>query len=317
MFLKRFTFLAVFATVFTSATAQRLDATFDLVRFKAAGNQNMVELYCTVNGNSVNYQKVPGGFQASVALEVQFADSAGIKNFEKMLLRSPVTADTSKMLPAFNVQKRFALKNGKYTFSGTARDVNSTAKANSFEVPLVVDFQENTVQLSDIQLLESYEKTSKRNDYTKNGYQLVSYVSNFYPKGMDQLKFYAELYNTEAALGKDKPMVVFFRVFPTRDNLSKLTLSTQKIMTTAPVHVLLQDFAIGSLPSGNYEFVIEVRSEDNQILARQSRFFQRSNPQTETPGILAGPENGSLPPAFASLTDSLKLNLYLRSHKPI
>src|SRR5436190_2378670 len=107
---KRFTFLAILATVFFQANAKQLDATVDLVRFKAGNSQNMVELYCSINGSSVIYKKVTNGFQASVALEVQISDSAGIKHYDKLMLKSPVVSDTATFLPAFNLQKRVFLK---------------------------------------------------------------------------------------------------------------------------------------------------------------------------------------------------------------
>jgi GWxTD domain-containing protein len=312
---KRLTFLAFFSTVFFQVQAQRLDATFDLVRFKTGNAQNMVELYCSVNGNSVVYKKVPGGFQASVALEVQFSDSVGIKHADKLMLKSPLVVDTAKAKPAFNLQRRIFLKNGKYQFAAKMQDVNAGMPVSNIEMPLSLVSPADALQFSDIQLLESYEKTSEKNEYTKSGFKLLSYVSNFYPKGMDALKFYSEIYNAEKALGKDKPMVVIYRVFPAKDNLNRVTLGGQKIMKAAPVNVILSELDISMLASGNYELVVEVRNEENKIVTKQSRAFQRSNPQTEAEQI-ANLTKIELPPAFAGL-DSAKLDLYLLSLKPV
>jgi GWxTD domain-containing protein len=312
---KRFTFLAFFATIFFQAQAKQLDATFDLAKFKVGKDQNMVELYCSVNGNSVIYKKVQGGFQASVALEVMFSDSEGIRHADKLMLKSPLVTDTARFLPAFNLQKRLFLKNGNYTFSAKMQDVNSQHPVSNLEMPFAVEFKEDAVQVSDIQLLESFEKTSVKNDYTKNGYKLMTYVSNFYPKGVDALKFYTEIYNTEAVLGKDKPLVVFYRVFPAKDNNSKISVAGQKIMKAAPVNVILNELDINSLASGNYELVVEVRNEENKVVGRQNRFFQRSNPQTDTEQFAALPVS-ELPAVFAAV-DSTKLDFYLLSLKPI
>ncbi|MFC5269420.1 GWxTD domain-containing protein [Adhaeribacter terreus] len=321
MFSKRFTFLAIFATVFAAAQAKQLDATFDLVRFKATDKQNMVELYCSVNGNSVIYKKVPGGFQASVALEVQAADSAGIRHFDKLLMKSPVVSDTAVFQPAFNLQKRIFLPNGNFNFSIKAKDANSTQAASNIELPLKVSYKKDAVQLSDIQLIDSYSKSSEKNDYTKNGYKLVSYVSNFYPKGLNKLSFYTEIYNAENVLGKEKPMVVFYRIIPTRDNLAKLTIAGQKVMKAAPANVLLQELDITTLASGNYDLFVEVRNEENKVVATQRRLIQRSNPLTINEEVALNAvapdlKDTELPPAFASL-DSTKFDLYLYSLKPI
>jgi GWxTD domain-containing protein len=317
MFLKRFTFLALFATVFSSVQAQQLDATFDLLRFKASETQNMAELYVSVNGNSVVYKKVTGGYQASVALELQIADSAGVKYFDKLNLKSPLVKDTAGFKAPFNLQKRYFLKNGKYTFTGKAKDVNSAKAASAIDFPLNVNFDKTKVQISDVQLLESYEKSAEQNDYTKSGLKLVSYVSSFYPKGFDRLKFYTEIYNTEAVLGKDKPMVIFYRLVPDRDNKAKLTIGGQKLQKAAPVNVFMQDIDISSLESGNYQLFIEVRSEDNKTVATQTRYIQRSNPQADQPELAGNLKLEDLPAAFSTNLDTTKLNLYLNSLRPL
>lgn len=317
MFFKRFTFLALFATIFSSASAQQLDATFDLVRFKASESQNMVELYTSVNGNSVVYKKVPGGYQAVVALELQISDSTGIKYFDKLNLKSPLVKDTTGLNAPFNLQKRYFLKNGNYTFTGKAQDANNSKPASTIEVPLKVSFDKNKVEISDVQLLESYEKSSEKNDYTKSGLKLVSYVSSFYPKGFDRLKFYTEIYNTEAAEGKDKQVVVFYRLVPARDNLAKLTIGGQKVQKTAPVNVFLQDIDISALASGNYELLIEVRNAENKTIASQRRFIQRSNPSQDAQAGETVASETNLPPAFSTDLDSTRLDLYLLSHRPL
>ena len=317
MFFKRFTFLVLFSTVFTFASAKKLDATFDLVRFKAAENKNMVELYCSVNGNSVVYKKVPNGFQASIALEVLISDSVGVRAAEKLLLKSPVVKDTAGLQAPFNVQKRFFLPNGNFKFTGKAQDVNSNQPASQIEAPLVANFKSDKVQFSDVQLLENYEKSAEKNEYTKSGYKLVSYVSNFFPKGLNKLKFYTELYNAEKIIGKDKQMVVFYRIVPSRDNLAKVTIASQKIMKTAPVNALITELDISTLNSGNYELVLEVRNEENQILAYQTRYIQRSNPQTATEQLAKNTNGNELPATFSTNLDTTNLKLYIRALRPI
>jgi GWxTD domain-containing protein len=319
MFLKRFTFLAFFATVFTAAQAKQLDATFDLVRFKATEKQSMVELYCSVNGNSVVYKKVPGGFQASVALEVQACDSVGIRHFDKLLMKSPVVTDTTIFQAAFNLQKRIFLPNGNYKFAIKAKDANSSQPVSNIDLPLLVGYKSNAIQLSDIQLIDTYSKTSEKNEYTKNGYKLVSYVSNFYPKGLNTLTFYTEIYNAEQVLGKDKPMVVYYRLVPHRDNMAKLTIGGQKVMKAAPANVLLNELDITTLASGNYDVLVEVRNEENKVVATQRRQIQRSNPITIKEEVamntVVAASDSILPPAFAKL-DSTKYDIYLLSLKP-
>jgi len=45
----------------------------------------------------------------------------------------------------------------------------------------------------------------------------------------------------------------------------------------APVNVILREFNIEKLKSGNYDLIIEARDRNNKLLAHKSLFFQRSN----------------------------------------
>src|SRR5690606_17248219 len=200
-----------------------------------------------------------------------------------------------------------------------AKDANSSQPENLIELPLPVVYKKDAMQLSDIQLIDSYSKSSEKNEYTKNGYKLVSYVSNFYPQALNKLTFYTEIYNAEKVLGKEKPMVVFYRLIPARDNLAKLTIAGQKVMKAAPANVMLHEVDITTLESGNYELFVEVRNSENKVMATQRRVIQRSNPLTinqQVAAVTTTVAEGDLPAGFTDL-DSTKIEVYLLSHKPV
>ena len=44
---------------------------------------------------------------------------------------------------------------------------------------------------------------------------------------------------------------------------------------TSEVNVILREFDIEKLATGNYNLVVEVRNKQNEILASKSSFFQR------------------------------------------
>lgn len=80
--------------------------------------------------------------------------------------------------------------------------------------------------------------------------------------------------------------------------------------------VLMGRFDISELPSGNYEMCVEVRNRENQIIAQNSSFFQRNNPNVkyEANDLAAIQVENT----FASqYTDIDSLREYVRSLTPI
>jgi GWxTD domain-containing protein len=51
--------------------------------------------------------------------------------------------------------------------------------------------------------------------------------------------------------------------------------------TSKPVNSVIQEFDISSMPSGNYNLIIEARNQQNEVIATNSLFFQRSNPNIQ------------------------------------
>jgi len=107
----------------------------------------------------------------------------------------------------------------------------------------------------------------------------VPYVYNFFPKNINHLRFYAEIYNTEKILGAGEMYLLKYYIenYENLQPLSKFGRFSRE--TSKPVNVLFADFEISQLPSGNYYLVVEARDRENKLLAYNKLFFQRSNPE--------------------------------------
>ena len=120
-----------------------------------------------------------------------------IKDFKKYDLLSPEVDDTSNINLNFIDQQRFLLANGDYDLEITLTDKNNTMPTLKTTEKITIDFPPNKITVSIIQLVESYKQTNKTNILSKSGYDIVPYISNFYPQNINKLTFYSEIYKTK------------------------------------------------------------------------------------------------------------------------
>ena len=257
----------------------KVTAYLTFATFNVPSKTPFVETYLSVIGNSVKFVKnASGKYQGAVEVNINFTQNGEIKNAQKYILNSPETADTSLAYPNFIDQQRFTLANGTYTMEISIADKNNTAeKPFTTQVPVAINFPDDRIMVSDFQLLETYNKSVSPSILTKSGYDLIPYVSTFYPDNSQKLKFYAEIYNAKKILGDEQKIVLssFIESYEKKVKLNDYTAFSKQ--TGNDVNILLSEFDITKLPSGNYNLVLEVRDKDNKIQAEQKLFFQRQN----------------------------------------
>ena len=315
--MKRFFLLFAMLMVFSGLQAEKtLQAYLSYTSFNVPGGDPYVETYLSVAGNSINYQQISEGkFQGVIEVVMLFKQEDEIVNYDKYDLKSPVISDTTQLNFDILDQHRYTLKNGSYDFEIWLSDKHSEKKPFIHSEPLTIKFPEKKIAVSGIQLLASYEPSMEQNIFTKSGYDLKPYVSNFIPDNMDRIMFYAEIYNTDQALESNKYLLDYYiESFETARKLVKY--ETIKRQDAADVTPILSTIDIANLPSGNYKLVIEARDKDNQLIAFNKLFFQRSNPdvQFDVSEIMAV----NVQNTFVEDIDNLDtLKEYIRSLAPI
>lgn len=276
-----------------------------------------VETYLSVAGNSVNYVRtVNGKFQATVNVLMTFRQNDEIKAFKKYELNSPEIDDTSKVNYEFIDEQRIQIPNGTYDFELQLTDKNNQVKAVPYTQSVVIDFQADKPSFSGIQLVKSYTKSETTTTITKSGYDLVPYVYNFYPGNEDKMIFYSELYNMDKIIPEDQKYFLsyFIESFETHMTLSEFAKVKKDI--ARPINVTLAEFYIANLATGNYNLVMEARNQQNEIVASQKIFFQRSNPNARLTFINLTNENATN--TFAERITKLDtLKEYISSTFPI
>lgn len=241
-----------------------------------------IETYLTVAGNSVKYLKKDNGkFQATVNVLMTFKQTAVIKAFKKYELNSPEIDDTTKNTFEFLDEQRFLVPNGSYDFELQISDKNNPGKPNPFAQAVTVDFPAEKPSFSGIQLVDSYSKSESQKTITKSGYDLVPYVYNYYPPKDNRMIFYCELYNMDKILAPGQKFILSYFIESFENQMKFNEFARVKTEVAKPVNVILSEFNIENLPSGNYNLVVEARDQKNLVIASQTLFIKRSNPNAK------------------------------------
>ncbi len=260
-----------------SCQASNVTAYFSYAVFNTPGKGPYVETYLTVSGNSVVFKKEKGKYKGAVQITMTFKQGTEIVKTTSYNLLSPDVADSSNK-PNFIDQQRFSLANGKYDYEIFIQD-NNSEKKDQFSSKGTIEIKMSTAQIqaSDIQLLESYSKSVSPSILTKNGYDLIPYGIDYYPDEMTKLAFYSETYNTDAVMGKDQKFafVYYIESYETLEKMEGYHAFSKQL--ASPVNVLMGQFDIKTLPTGNYNLVIEVKDNENKVQSQKKHFFQRRN----------------------------------------
>jgi GWxTD domain-containing protein len=300
------------------ANAGNVRAYLTYAAFNLPGKQPYLETYLSVIGNTTFFVKNGAGkYQGTIDIAIAFIQNGEIKSAQKYTLNSPEIADTTKGYPNFIDQQRYSLANGDYTLEITISDRNDkSGKSFTSKMPVTINFKEGVVNISDIQLVESYVKSASQNVLTKSGYDLLPYVSNLYPDNVTKLKFYAEVYDAKKIVGEGEKLVVnyFIQALETKTKLNEYSAFSKQ--QANEVNILMAEFNIEKLPTGSYSLVIEVRDKENKIQAEQVCNFDRLNKVAEV--SFDDLKSIDISKTFASAYTNIDtLKEYLRCIRPI
>jgi GWxTD domain-containing protein len=274
-------FLFFITILLTNNVFSNITVFFNYGVFNTSNNKPYLETYLTISGNTVKFSPVSGGYQASINIAWKILNGKEIVKESKYNLLSPLALDTLK-LPSFIDNQRFLLQNGEYTLELVVTDNSSPEiKTTHSEKIIIALNREKRVYNSTIQILESFTKSSNQSVLTKNGFDLIPYNINYFPKTQNGLKFYVETYNLDTVIGKGSKFVYSYYIENNENFQKQIGLSGFQKQTTNRINPLLAQFDITQLPTGNYNLVIEVRDSSGIIQSQKKWFFQRQSDAKE------------------------------------
>jgi GWxTD domain-containing protein len=273
--------------IFSFNSIAGVQAIFNYKQFQVPNKGIYIESYLSFVSSSLKY-KSPNSevLQANLLITQILKKGDKIIDFKKYEVLGPVLIDSIAV--DFKDQKRFFLEPGEYEMEIIIKDLKNPDPGHSItRNKISVNPYDNAINISDIELIDYFNKTEKKNEFSKSGYDIYPMVSNYLPTDIGKLVYYLELYNN----GKSKKVLVkqYIETYYGNKLLPNfLKRSVKKLEGVTPI---LNLFNISKLPTGNYNLVIEVRDSLNNIIISDKVFLQRVNSDMEEKQVLTLEEN--------------------------
>lgn len=264
-----------------------LKVNINYLLFSIPDDTNYIEFQCLIFGNTLNYivnedNKHQGQINFEIILEP--CDSTQLSIHKRYTFFSDSYSD-SVLITKKNIYNlfRIPISNGEYTMKLIFSDVNNDVDTPLFyEGDVLIDFDREMINISDIQLISSLSFTEQKNKFIKHNIDFIPYFSTFYPEYINQIIFMGEIYHTDKGITQQDSFIYrcYISHFGTDIPISG-TYIKQQICKKIDIHVLLHSFNIDSLPSGNYSLKIAIYTLTDSLMASKDLFFQRSNPSMD------------------------------------
>ena len=293
-------------------------AYFDYRVFHAPGQGPYVEFMTSFDGTTFDLASTgteDSLFQSRVQMTLIVTQASVVKDFRKVIVDGPSVAMGA---PAdFFSLERFILPNGTYNLEIEIVDLNSTSQLpEKLMQKIVINNSETSPFISDIEFVSAYSQTTDQNAFSKSGYDLIPYLSSYFPSDVKNIIFYSEVYNTNLYPGQDEAFILvttvvdkFLKEVPDSKRIKRLTGKD------AISNLMIAD--ISNLPTGDYKLRLEAFDRSNTSICIEEREFSRNliqNVPIDQQTVSA--ETVRL--SFASFyTNRDSLAMILQSHLPI
>jgi len=273
--------LRLLVAVMQFASAFCACATVDIVletkTFYAPDGRTQVEVNMALIGGSAILKVNDRGFnQARVEVLTIIEQLGVVKAYAKTEVSGPERMDSTQLDLVH--QEFFTLTPGDYDLFIEARDLNSLdTTARRYAAPLAIGALPQGISISDILFCERIAP-AQAGERSKYGYNAIPLLTDYLPRSINKLSFYAEVYGTDKVFGTDSLYLLSYKI---ESFESKTVFGPFKRSVRAKgkaVEPVMAEFDIAQLPSGNYLLAIETRDRRDSLLARRTQFFQRNNP---------------------------------------
>lgn len=275
---KLLTFLLFFQALCIGSQAS-INFVLDYVSFCTVDEKPYLELYLSINGNSISYAEVkPDLFQANIEVTYLIEKGEKVANFKKFQLNSP-EYKLEDFKPDLMDLKRIPLENGEYSLSVIIRDlVNGNKIEKSVELPKI-NYKNDQISFSQIQLADSYASSKEASTFVKNGLEIIPNIAHTFGIDKPKLTFYAEVYHADKTLAAEEDYLLEYKIV--RENTEEVVANLRGIkrVKANSITPFIQEFDLKDLPSDYYTLRINAINRNNEVISSTSTNFFRSNPK--------------------------------------
>lgn len=278
--MKRIVLLLVAILLTLTSYSQDMKAFISHKAYCTGTMQPYIEFTFVVGGNTVTYAKVGNNkYQADVEVRVDVTKGDTIVKTLHYVLASDLFNDSARAgKPDIADIQNLQVPNGDYFLKFYLEDKNADSSKLTYIDRAVLNFPEDRVSSSRISLYQDMTAADNSSFFVKYGFNLPPLFYNFVPETQYVLPFAMEIYNTKKTVGEGKSIEAKCYIEYAEN---KIIVNPNDIITknlkADDVVLLIDQFNVFKLPSGNYFLIVELYDQDS-LLLKSRVFFQKSNP---------------------------------------
>ena len=233
-----------------------------------------IEIYSRIIGESVQFEvdtSQDNTLYASVEMLVLLKQGNELASASKYQLNSP----RSKDIIDFWDIKRYAIEPGNYELSIQYVDLNNLADTLNFETSIDVR-EQGEFSHSNIMFMAEINPEIDALAFQKNNFSFEPMCFNLAGADQNTLYIYTELYHTES-LGETSGFMKYF-ISAEDDSQDYIPQPGYKRLNMEGNEILLLDFDIAEMASGNYKLHCEIYNRDKVLLDAYSSHFAVQHP---------------------------------------
>lgn len=288
---QRRSILVALAVFLPWVTFAGIRASFDLKEFLLPGEGHILEAHLLFDAQSLLWVPVNDGkVQANVELTLILQQGTDILDFKKLRINS-LEVNRGEGADFIDIQ-RFIVQPGTYVVEVIIKDLNaSDTEPSSFTKAVVTRLASESPCVSGLFFVSAYSKSQTPTELTRSGYDILPAVSDYFPTESERLVVYGEAYNADkAGFEGDKYIVSSYIRSQSGEVENTRRYHRRDITAVTP---LLEAVPIATLGSGGYEYVMEIRSPKNELIAESSVPFYRSTVVKQSFQTLADADAGT------------------------
>ncbi|MBM78747.1 MAG: hypothetical protein CL846_09720 [Crocinitomicaceae bacterium] len=172
--------------------------------------------------------------------------------------------------------QRFPLKNGTYNINIEISDLNNIDNTEKHSEKVTISYG-NQLEISDIEMLDSYWKDEKNSELSKSGIAMIPLISNYFSPEFDKIAYYFEIYDIDKLIDTNQYFLLTQSIRISETGEIAGQFNKVKKEKSASIIPILNSFNIESLPTGNYVLEIEIKNSKNEVLTLKRSYFQRTS----------------------------------------
>lgn len=231
------------------------------------------------SGGTYKYKYTGEGLQANVEITHIFKSGDSIVFFDKYVLNSPIMKDS--IVDDFYDVQRYGLDAGIYNYELIIKDLISGKEISGIQSIQIDAYQSDKLFFSDIEFIEDAYKSTEQNNFVKNGFFILPYLTNYYPPDVTKIAFYFEVYNADKILKVNEQYLLTYSVAGFTNGVQIEDIFKFQKMQSSKISPVIAYLPIENLPSGEYDLRIHLINKNNDTLLAENIYFQRRNRSLE------------------------------------